>query len=104
MDCVCSPMPMCLTPVIWARARDIIHQHLSAIGPGGRKSSGNDAICANVHAVSSEQIDAPLLPPEPMAEPKSVRLGFVTGLVAVDKLQARPFCSPAVLALYCKYN
>jgi hypothetical protein len=39
--------------------------------------------------VSSEQIDAPLLPPEPMAEPKSVRLGFVTGLVAVDKLQVR---------------
>ena len=42
-------------------------------------------------AVSSEQIDAPLLPPEPMAEPKSVRLGFVTGLVAVDKLQVRIF-------------
>ena len=43
---------------------------------------------ARLSAVSSEQIDAPLLPPEPMAEPKSVRLGFVTGLVAVDKLQA----------------
>jgi len=41
----------------------------------------------HIRAVSSEQIDAPLLPPEPMAEPKSVRLGFVTGLVAVDKLQ-----------------
>ena len=42
--------------------------------------------------MSSEQIDAPLLPPEPMAEPKSVRLGFVTGLVAVDKLQVCVFC------------
>ena len=39
-------------------------------------------------AAASEQIDAPLLPPEGMAEPKSVRLGFVTGVVAVEKLQA----------------
>ena len=44
--------------------------------------------------MSSEQIDAPLLPPEPMAEPKSVRLGFVTGLVAVDKLQVLSLSTP----------
>ena len=41
-------------------------------------------------AAASEQIDAPLLPPETMAEPKSVRLGFVTGVIAVEKLQVGP--------------
>ena len=43
------------------------------------------AVCG-LCAAASEQIDAPLLPPETMAEPKSVRLGFVTGVIAVEKL------------------
>ncbi len=58
-------------------------------GRPGLKASCLTRRLSHLCAVSSEQIDAPLLPPEPMAEPKSVRLGFVTGLVAVDKLQVR---------------
>ncbi len=36
--------------------------------------------------VAGDDIGAPLLPPEPMSEPKSVRLGFVSGLIAADKV------------------
>jgi V-type H+-transporting ATPase subunit a len=37
---------------------------------------------------TGDDIGAPLLPPEPLSEPKSVRLGYVSGLISTDRVLA----------------
>lgn len=44
--------------------------------------------CSHPLAGSGDDIGAPLLPPEPLSEPKSVRLGYVSGLIAADRVLA----------------
>jgi hypothetical protein len=37
---------------------------------------------------TGDDIGAPLLPPESLTEPKSVRLGYVSGLISADRVLA----------------
>lgn len=45
-------------------------------------------IVLNGLTATGDDIGAPLLPPESLTEPKSVRLGYVSGLISADRVLA----------------
>ena len=82
---------LCQAHPVWSlQASTYFGQSLHLL-PAGHAEHRKAVRKLSVHHMSAvtgdDSIGTPLLP-EPMTEPKSVRLGFVSGLIAVDKVLA----------------